>query len=371
MSRQGTIRVLRSLVALAAVACLVLVSSLDATLAGDADWDRFKERFVTAQGRVIDTGNGNMSHSEGQAYGMLLAVGYDDRPSFESIWNWTRRNLALRDDGLFVWQWLPNVADPTPDLSPASDGDVLIAWALARAAARWGDDGYRDAARRLARVIRTVLVAEIDGRTLILPGPVWPRRATSTILNLSYWIFPAFQELSLIDPAPQWESLIRTGLELVAAARFGEWALPSDWMVMRNDGTLIQADEFPFVFGYEAVRVPLYYLWAGFEDKAPLRIYQAFWSATAKGHRLVNIIGLSTGEIVQREPVLAYRAVKALVDCAITGRPTGLFEQGFARYDDYYSAVTWLLAERVAIERLPHCLIQSDDKVSAAICAAA
>ena len=43
-------------------------------------WRAYKARFVTAQGRVVDTANGLVSHSEGQGYGMLLAVAADDRP---------------------------------------------------------------------------------------------------------------------------------------------------------------------------------------------------------------------------------------------------------------------------------------------------
>ena len=34
-----------------------------------AEWQAFKTRFVSADGRVIDTGNGNITHSEGQGYG--------------------------------------------------------------------------------------------------------------------------------------------------------------------------------------------------------------------------------------------------------------------------------------------------------------
>jgi len=40
-----------------------------------------------------------ISHSEGQGYGMLLAVAADDRPTFDLLWGWTRAQLMLRNDG--------------------------------------------------------------------------------------------------------------------------------------------------------------------------------------------------------------------------------------------------------------------------------
>jgi len=54
-------------------------------LADIKNWERFKTRFISAEGRVIDTGNGHISHSEGQGVGMLLAVAHDDQTTFENI----------------------------------------------------------------------------------------------------------------------------------------------------------------------------------------------------------------------------------------------------------------------------------------------
>jgi endoglucanase len=53
---------------------------------------------VTEAGRVVDTAKGLISHSEGQGYGLLLAVAAGDRSTFDRIWGWTRANLAVRKD---------------------------------------------------------------------------------------------------------------------------------------------------------------------------------------------------------------------------------------------------------------------------------
>ncbi len=41
---------------------------------------------------------------------MLMAEAAEDRDSFNRIWQWTKANLFVRDDGLAAWRW-----DPTSD----------------------------------------------------------------------------------------------------------------------------------------------------------------------------------------------------------------------------------------------------------------
>ena len=63
------------------------------TLHDPEAWRAYKTRFVTESGRIVDTANSGISHSEGQGYGMLLAVAANDRVAFDTIWGWTRANL--------------------------------------------------------------------------------------------------------------------------------------------------------------------------------------------------------------------------------------------------------------------------------------
>lgn len=57
-------------------------------------WSTYKGAFLDSGGRIIDTGNGNISHSEGQGYGMWLAVLADNLSDFELIWSFTRTEPA-------------------------------------------------------------------------------------------------------------------------------------------------------------------------------------------------------------------------------------------------------------------------------------
>ena len=61
----------------------VLFSSF--SQAGQA-WEAYKARFLMTDGRIVDTGNKNVSHSEGQGYAMLMAVASNDKAAFDRIW---------------------------------------------------------------------------------------------------------------------------------------------------------------------------------------------------------------------------------------------------------------------------------------------
>ena len=139
----------------AAVAAWALLA--DAPKPG-GHWTAFKTAFVTAEGRVKDTGNGGISHSEGQGFAMLLATHHHDRKAFDGLWTWTQQNLGVRADRLFAWKWVPDAAVAVPDLNDAADGDLLIAWALARAGRRWESSDYTAAANAIARDVLAKLV---------------------------------------------------------------------------------------------------------------------------------------------------------------------------------------------------------------------
>ena len=61
---------------------------------------------------------------------LLLAIAANDRATFDKIWGWTRANLMVRDDQLLAWRWDPAHRPAVADINDASDGDILVAWAL-------------------------------------------------------------------------------------------------------------------------------------------------------------------------------------------------------------------------------------------------
>ncbi len=262
---------------------LLGLSLISPALAQDANaWQTWRNRFLAADGRVIDTGQGGVSTSEGQGYGLLLAAAAGDATSFERMWDWTRRHLATRPDGLLAWRYHPRRG--IEDDNAAADGDLLVAWALSRGARRFERPDYRTAAQALAAAIRRHLVVETAWGPVLKAAPAGFERAEGLVVNLSYWVFPAFAELARIDPDPVWQRLPASGLKLLRLGRFGRWGLPPDWLLLTDP--LRPAPDKPARFGYDALRIPLYLAWAGIEAPELLDPFQAFWRVWACTGRL-------------------------------------------------------------------------------------
>jgi len=308
------------------------------------EWRLWRARFATPEGRVVDDGNGGISHSEGQAYGMLLAVAFGDAATFARLWRWTRGHLQVRDDRLFAWKWDPT-APGVADRNSAADGDLLIAWALARAAEAWGEPAYRAEARAIAADILDRLVWPAEAGPVLLPGPLGFVHDGVPTVNLSYWVFPALRELDAVLPSPRWRALGASGLALLHRARFGPAGLPPDWLQLTEPPR--PAPGFAPVFGYNAVRIPLHLVWGGIEDRALLRPYLDH--AAAYGGHPPATLDLESGAR-SPEPVSAGgQAVFALAAAAATRTRPAL--PGLEPAMDYFAASLLLLAKVAYAER--------------------
>ena len=213
----------------------------------------FLNSYVDGDGRVVRRDQGNDTVSEGQAYAMLLAQAAGDQVSFDRIWTWTRTHLQ-EPNGLFAFRANPNgtVADP----QPASDADVLIAWALVRMTGPHAGEYHREG----LRVATSVLEHETAwrGDTLMLAAGPWATGQPVT-LDPSYWAPAAFEQLAAITGDPRWRELDDGTVDLSAKLTSGGHTLPPDWA--RVDTTTPVPTEAPngpdhFIqYGLDAQRV--------------------------------------------------------------------------------------------------------------------
>src|SRR5690349_4661743 len=259
---------MRVLLIISALAALLgfggFLNSESSAMLYRSEWQAFVTRFVGAEGRVTDTGNKGIGHSEGQGYGMVMATAFDDRATFDRLWRWTRTNLQVRGDHLFAWKWEPGPAKAT-DLNSASDGDILIAWGLLRASERWNEPAYRAAAMAILDDIRAALVVDTALGKTLLPGPQGFVKDGAVVLNPSYWVFPALRDFALSHDAALWGAVIDSGRVLIGQARFGDAGLPPDWVELAGKDLRLPKG-LETVFGFNAIRVPLYTVWGGLDD---------------------------------------------------------------------------------------------------------
>lgn len=327
-SRFGRLRVL--------LLWLGLVFSLGAQ-AADSGWAQYKQRFLLADGRIVDTGNNNVSHTEGQGFAMLLAVYNDDRPAFDNLWQWTRNTLYRQDIGLFSWRYEPGKAVPIADKNNATDGDILIAWALLKAGKRWNVPAYLASSAQIQQALLKHTVIDYGGYRVMLPSANGFRQNGSVIVNPSYFVFPAWHAFYQESHLPAWKKLIDDSMTMVSRMRFGKQHLPSDWVTLQANGQMAPASDWAPRFGFDAVRVPLYLYWDK-ADSLSLSPFASFWRGFDRRATPAWLDVLSG----QRSEYNQSPGMRAVRDLTVGDR--GPLKDRLAPDEDYYSASLHLLA---------------------------
>ncbi|HLP01824.1 MAG TPA: glycosyl hydrolase family 8 [Opitutaceae bacterium] len=142
--------------------------------------------------------------TEGQSYGMMLAVQLDERAEFDRIWRWTKRHMFMEEGssaGYYAWHCRydgTKIGRP----GPAPDGEEWFVMALFFAAHRWGNgEGIFNYEQEAQALLRQML----HGRPGAVPVPPMfdpahkqivfvPHGPGSRFTDPSYHL-PAFYEL--------------------------------------------------------------------------------------------------------------------------------------------------------------------------------
>jgi endoglucanase len=307
-----------------------------------AAWHAFAARFVTSDGRVIDTGNAAITHSEGLGTALLLAQAAGDRARFEQILAFAQR--LRRTDGLFSWKWV--AGEGVTDPNNASDGDLYIAWALLRAGVRWSEPRYRKAAGEIAQALRqSCLVHTEHGRLLSPSAEGFIERTgigtSRAVVNPSYWVWPALAELQWLEGHPHWGEARENGLKLLAYARFGQHGLPADWLLLGDP--VVPWPARPARFGFEAIRVPLFLAWAG-------KTEHAAFAACARYLQQPGFPAWVSLTNAQRAEYVAPDGFEAVARLARRGAFGLAYEAPSVGQQDYYSAALTALATLAAYD---------------------
>lgn len=228
------------------------------------EWDRFASRFVQADGRVVDLTFDQKSTSEGQSYGLFLALVANERTQFDAILKWTSENLAAGQLGnkLPAWHWGKRddggwgVKDP----NSASDGDLWLAYTLLEAGRLWNAPQYTDTGRKLLGQIRRLEIAEAGAA-----GPVLLPGAYGFVLdkgrfrvNPSYLPGFMFRYLAHTDPTGPWQRVWDGYLRM--APQIFKAGVSPDNFVVDSKGVVMPDTEREPSSSYDAIRV---YMWAG------------------------------------------------------------------------------------------------------------
>lgn len=115
-----------------------IVSSFETLFFGSQD-QRIYHETGEDMGYLVDTGNMDV-RTEGQSYGMMIAVQMNHKDIFDRIWKWTRTYMYL-DQGDYkgYFGWSAQLNGRRNSDGPAPDGEEFFAMALLFAGRRWGN----------------------------------------------------------------------------------------------------------------------------------------------------------------------------------------------------------------------------------------
>jgi len=180
---------------------------------------------------------------------------------------------------------------------------------------------------------------------ILLPGVNGFRHGRRTVVNLSYYIFPALQAASDLDPSGVWSTILKDGAALIEQSSFGRYHLPPDWLAVPCSGTRLSiASGWPPRFSFDAIRIPLYMTWGRVLEEPLRTTFDKFWTHWGLD-ALPGWVDLTTGDRSSYNAPPGFRAVAIASDNGTWGHVPipSVRESG-----DYYSAALTLLA-RMAI----------------------
>ena len=239
-------------------------------------WQAYTQRYLDAQGRVIDYADHERTTSEGQAYALFFALVDDDQSRFDKLLSWTEANLAGGDltARLPAWRWGQSSSGAWEPLdnNSAADADLWMAYTLIQAGRLWRDARYDKLGRLLAeRIAREEVVLIPKFGMTLLPGPHGFQLGTNIyVLNPSY--LPPFLLMGLARSLPSgpWAAIFKTLPRMLALPSAHGFAM--DWIAVSPDGVQpAAAPPAPLASqsqpsgSYDAIRV---YLWFGLADPA-------------------------------------------------------------------------------------------------------
>jgi len=233
-----------------------------------APWPEFKSyagHFIAADGRVVDHTDHARSTSEGQAYGLFLALVANDRKRFKRILRWTANNLARGrlDKNLPAWLWGRSKKGKwgVLDRNAASDADLWMAYALLEARRLWRVRRYGRLGRALLAQVAAKEVVTMPGLgRVLMPAPVGfvVDKDKRWRLNPSYVPLQLLRRFEAVDAKGPWADIAASSARLLTET--APSGLAPDWVDWQAKKGWVSAGKKRNVAGYDAIRT---YLWAG------------------------------------------------------------------------------------------------------------
>ena len=263
----------------------------------------------------------NDVRSEGQSYGMMIAVQMNMQTEFDKLWRFAQQRMqfATNDAWNRYFRWQGEVAVNGNNINvnfgqngPAPDGDEYFAAALYLADRRWGSGGginYEQEADAIATAMLNN-AGNAQGRVPIIDGQsnmvvFFPQGNSAGFSDPSYHL-PAFYELFAQDGNPgdanRWRQIANVSRQYFVQSANGNTGLHPDYANFNGTPNTGGNGQTHDQFRYDAWRVPMNmaidYAWTGPDARLQTQVekYHAFFGPRL-GANIPNALFLLNGTV--------------------------------------------------------------------------
>jgi endo-1,4-beta-D-glucanase Y len=217
-------------------------------------YEQWKKTFASG-GKVIRPENGNDTVSEGIAYGMMIAVNFNDQTLFDSLYSYWKSHATA--GSLMTWCIPAGGGSCSASGGSATDADEDAAYALLMAdKAGWGGTYKADG----LKMLNDIWTSDIDGGGTKLPkGGSNYGSPTGAITNASYFAPSFYRVFATADSAHDWNGVATAALNAVNGAISGSNGLIPAWCgssctVAADNGAAGGTDK---DYQYDSHRIPM------------------------------------------------------------------------------------------------------------------
>lgn len=229
-------------------------------------WQSYVKNFVTADGRTIDPRSPQIT-SRNQAFTLLRAALNNDEKTFDTVYNWSRQNLLLKDKNLFSTSYQTQFGSSSTDPDTSTDADEDTAYAMLIAYKRWKNPLYLKIAKAMIGDIWQYETVALKGQRILVAG-TWTSQPGNAkfVMNPSYFAPYEYRIFDEVDSEHNWQKVIDSSykyLDLCSSDSLqlsGDTAyLPPNWCSISSAGHLVPATNIDPNFAdysYDAIHIP-------------------------------------------------------------------------------------------------------------------
>jgi oligosaccharide reducing-end xylanase len=309
----------------------------------DAGYRVYYELPQDASQAFIWCADANDVRSEGQSYGMMIAVQMNMQTEFDKLWRFAQQQMqfATTDawNRYFRWQGQVTVNGNAINVNfgqngPAPDGDEYFAAALYLADRRWGSGGAINYEQEADAIATAMLnnAGNAQGRVPIINGPsnmvvFFPQGNSAEFSDPSYHL-PAFYELFAQDGDPadadRWRQIAEVSRQYFVQSANPNTGLHPDYANFNGTPNTGGNGQTHDQFRFDAWRVPMNMAidlaWTGPDARLQAQVdkYHAFFGGRIGADNIPNALFLLNGTVATDDTGPSTALAATLASAAFT-----------------------------------------------------